>query len=334
MTWIDQTQKTPPYGLQRAWQILRVPGFRDPQTQGILCILGAVALLSLSDAIVKAQDGSVGLGQLLFLRSGFALVIIFIAAFLSGRLSALWPQNAKAVAVRSLCLGGMWLSYYASLPLLPLPVAAAGFYTSPFFMALFTVLLTREKVGANRWLIVLCGIGGVLLMLRPTESEIPWPIGLAVLAAALYALAALVTRGGCRHESVWSLAFCLNWVLVLLGAGLSAGLWAFPPPDTWQDAAPFLLTGWREVDGPTLLLMLGLGVLLALICGGVAKAYQSAPAPVVGVFDNFYVIFAGFWAVVLFSQQFELLDYAAIAMISLSGGLAAFSRGSASGRKL
>jgi len=115
-------------------------------TNGVFCLFGfavgaviiAVLALSLGDAIIKATGLDLPLWQMYILRSVLVLPPLFWLARRNGYRafgSLFW------VVVRSALLVAMWLSYYSALPLMPLSLAAAAYYTSPILITVVASVL-------------------------------------------------------------------------------------------------------------------------------------------------------------------------------------------------
>ncbi len=284
------------------------PGAR---LSGILAITLAVALLSLSDSVVKLLGDRLALGQLVCLRSVAAGFLLALACSASSR-SGLRPRRPGWVTARSLCLAAMWFLYYASLPVLPFAVAAAGFYTAPLWMALMARAWLGRRLGRAGWGALGLGLAGVAVVLRPGAGMASAWFALPLGAALCYALAALLTETRLRDEAALTMAFNLNAVLAVAGAAWVAGLGLVHPGGTG-----FVLAQWREVTREDAILIGLLAVLLAVIATLVARAYQSAPAPLVGMFDNAYLAFAVLWGALLFGTAPGPAEAAGIALIGL-----------------
>jgi len=299
--------------------------FSGRRNLGILSITGAVFLLSFSDALVKTAGDRLGLGQIVFLRSAFAALLIAggaIAFSGSGRLHSTPPLWVWA---RSLCLTGMWLCYYAALPSMSFALAAACYYTSPAWMALLSRLLLGEAVGALRWLAILLALAGVVLAVNPTVGTISPVVALPLTAAFLYALAAIITWSRCQDEAPLTMALNLNVTLTITGAVGIVALATFGP----TDEESFVLSVWPALMPEDWALVGVLGALLAIIATAVAQAYRLAPSPIVGVFDNAYLIFAAMWSVLFFGEVPSLREAAGMALIA-GGAVLTISRGHSS----
>ncbi len=285
---------------------------------GIISITGAVLLLSLSDALVKLNSGGIALGQLLLVRSLVAAILLGLAFAYKGCPSQpLLAANAW-VWTRSVCLALMWGCYYAALPLMPLSLAAACYYTAPLWMAILTSVFLGRPVGAKGTVSIVLGMAGVVMLLRPGIDDMSAAVVLPLLAGFFYALAAVVTSARCRKEAPLAMAFNLNLVLALAGGAYVLGLHLFSVPA----GAGFLLSAWPALSAAAWGLLILLGLLLALITVAVAFAYQLAPAPLIGLFDNGYIVFAVVWGVVFFADMPDRADLAGILLIGCAALLA------------
>ncbi|MBP0615911.1 DMT family transporter [Jiella mangrovi] len=298
---------------------LRCSGQASPGI-GIAAILLAVFLLSLSDALVKLASDRFGLAQLIFLRSLIAAGMLMCATGIFGAKG--WRLHRPVwVTVRSLLLAGMWASYYGSLPAMPLALAAAALYTAPVMMALFSACLLREPIGRRGFLALAGGLCGVFLVLRPDATNLSLTALLPFFAAACYALAAIVTRSRCAREAPLAMALNLNLVLALAAAVAIAGLVLFAPVTTGAGRSSFVLSVWPGLSIMDAAWIVVLGVFMAIIATAVAKAYQAAPSPVVGVFDNAYLAFATLWSALLFNETPGILGFGGIMLIAGSAVL-------------
>lgn len=294
------------------------------RTMGLAAITAAVFLLSLSDGLVKAMGDRLGLAQIVFVRSAFAALVLMVALTVF-RVSGGWRRTHSPWAwARSLCLTGMWLCYYASLPSLSFALAAACYYTSPVWMALLSRFLLGEPLGAKRWAAILFSFAGVVVAVNPAVETLSPVVLLPLLAAFFYALSAIITWSRCQEEEPAMLAFNLNITLAAAGGAGLVGLALFAPP-TPTDS--FVLAVWPALAPRDWVLLAALGVLLALIATMVAQAYRLAPSPLVGVFDNAYLLFAALWGVLLFGEVPTMREGIGMAMIATGAVAMALSTG-------
>lgn len=286
---------------------------------GVATIVGTVLALSLGDALIKSLGGGGGMGvwQLFAVRSALAFPVLLIGALVFLNRTRLVPKSLGWITIRSLLLTAMWIAYCLALPLLPLAVAAAAYYTLPLFIVAFAALFGGETVGRSQWAGVALGFIGILLVLRPDGEAFVWAALLPIVSAILYALAMILTRTKCRNEHPATLALALNATFVFVGVmGLLVG-WIFPVETTG-----FLSPVWTTMGSTewrTTAILAGL-ILVASV--GTAIAYQAAPASTVGTFDFAYVGFALIWGALFFSERPDNVALAGIGLVVIAGVLA------------
>jgi drug/metabolite transporter (DMT)-like permease len=286
---------------------------------GVTLIVTSVFMLAFGDAVVKQSSANFSLWQLFVARGIVTVPLLFVVARLLAPASTLWPKTVGWVFVRSLLIVLMWIAYYAALPFMSLSVAATALYTTPLFIALFSAALIGEPVGARRWLGILLGFIGVLVILRPAGDDFSAVVLLPILAAIFYALAAVITRSKCAEENSLSVAMSLNLCLVMSGA-LGVGGIMFVPA-AGDLAFPFLQSPWMAMSNGTWAIIVLLGILLVAESIGVAKAYQIAPAAIIGTFDYSYLVFAVFWSFAFFADIPDTLTVLGMGLILAAGWL-------------
>lgn len=295
---------------------------RENAPLGVLVIVSTGFLVAFGDALVKYVNADFSAWQLFVLRALLAVPLL-IGMLYFGRGAAGIRSNAIGwIALRSFFLMMMWIAFYAALPSLSLPVIAAAYYSGPLFMVLLSALLTGETVGPRRWIAVLVGFAGVLVVLRPGADAFSPLTVLPVLAGFFYALTAIVTRARCAHESPLMLSLGLNVAFLGVGIVASVVVAVWDPSPALAAANPFLLGPWAALG----LRQAGIIVLLAVIIVvtgiGVAKAYQCGPSAVIGTFDYTYLGSAAFWSFLMFGVLPDRMTILGMILIAGTGMLA------------
>jgi drug/metabolite transporter (DMT)-like permease len=210
---------------------------------GVFAMLVAVATFSMMDVAMKRLVESYPPIQVTFLRGISSLPILFLIAGCFGQWRDLIPQRWVLHLVRGLIsVLVLWLFVY-SVKLLSLSDAYAIFMSAPLLITALSVPMLRERVGWRRWLAVVVGLVGVLIILKPSGDAWISLGGLAALAAAVgYALNAITIRILSYSDSA---SATIVWPLVILTAvsgGVAVGVWT---PVRWEHA------GWIAVLGIT-----------------------------------------------------------------------------------
>ena len=208
---------------------------RHPNLRGVGAMLLAVAMFSLMDTGLKLLSPHYPALQVAAMRafSSLPLVIAFVAwrgAFHT-LVRVRWPLHL----LRGVLGIGMLSLFAFGLRHLPLAEAYSIFFIAPLLITVLSVPILGERVDSGRWIAVLVGLLGVIVVLRPTGSGMFTLGGLAVLVSAVcYSISAITVRIVGRTDSTESQLFWLM-AMVALGAGaMAAPEWvAIRAADSW-----------------------------------------------------------------------------------------------------
>jgi drug/metabolite transporter (DMT)-like permease len=277
---------------------------------GAALVLAGMAVIGLIDNFILEVAKYSGLWQFHLVRGLMALPMLVVLARVTGQ--DLLPQRYWAVILRAVLLATSMLLYFGSIPAMPIALVIAGLFTSPVFVLIFSALFFGVRVGHMRIMAVVIGFIGVLCVLKPFGESFSPSLILPVIAGALYALNAIVSRRYCADESTIAMLVVFFVVLTIYGA---LGLFAL----NGTDHTTFLTRDWEGLSAPflswTLLQAAGsiLGVRL------LTRAYQSTETTYLVVFEYSLILFASFWAFVLYGQTVGLLAFVGMALIVTSG---------------
>ena len=174
---------------------------------GIACVMAGIFFLTLSDANAKWLGASYHPLQILFLRALIALpVVTALALWLGGRrvlrTGHLRLHLARgAINVVSACC------FYLGLNSLPLAEATAIAFAAPLFVTALSVFVLKERVDSRRWLAVLAGFAGVLIIVRPGTDAFQAATLLPLTTAMLYAVMMTTARGISPSEGMLTTTF-------------------------------------------------------------------------------------------------------------------------------
>lgn len=240
--------------------------------RGVLLVIAAGALFSVSDTIAKYLAQSLPVIEVSWLRyvTFMALTIPTVAR---DGLAGLKPRRPLLQGVRGLAVVFSTIFFILGLQSLPIAEATAINFVSPAFITALSIVFLGEKVGVRRWAAVALGLTGVLIVARPGSGAFQSAAIFPVMTAACWASAMVATRriaGGDRTATT------LFWSATI-GAGVLTALLAF---------------NWST---PTAV-QIGLGILVGLVSSlgqwFVAAAYQLAAASFIAPFSYTQLIFA------------------------------------------
>ena len=210
--------------------------------RAVFCMLVGVALLSLNDALIKSLTSNYPVGQLLFTRGLFVFPWIFLLAFRQGGLHRLRVKSIKGQALRGACVICSAFLFVNGLFYLPLADAVAVSFAGPLFITAMAPLVLGEKVGWRRWLAVLAGFAGILLMVRPGAEVMQWAVLFPLGATLFGGVRDLITRRISQTENTIAVLFVTTSFVMLAGLTTAPFGWVtLQANDLWTFAASGLL---------------------------------------------------------------------------------------------
>lgn len=257
-------------------------------------------MISSNDAIMKLSSEELTVGQMLFVRGSFALGLFAIIIKLSGK--PLLPRGlfSRLNGLRACCECGATVCFVTSLTLLPIAIASTLVWITPLLLTLSAALFLKEKVTTPRWLAVVAGFAGVLLVTNPFGADFSLAMILPVMAAVLVCMRDLVTRRIDRNLDSLHVLMATLAVVTLAGFLMSLGKWQ---PLSNGRASWLLLSA----------LLLGSGFLLQIRAVRLGELSFIAPFSYVGILS------AVFYGYVVWQQLPGVLSFLGIFLIVGSG---------------
>ncbi len=223
-------------------------------------MLAAVATFSLMDAGLKLLSADYPSMQVAALRGGASLPLILAWALLTtgwrSLLRVRWPLHMLRAVLGVIMIA----AFVHGVRTLPLSTTYSIFFAAPVLITALSGPLLGERIGRPRWTAIVTGLGGVLIVLRPTGEGMMTTAGLAVLLSALaYAVAAITVRVLARTDSVQSMVL---WLMVGMAVGAGA----------------LAARGWIPVRSEHVWLIAGVGVAGALGQYAITEAFRTGEA--------------------------------------------------------
>ena len=187
------------------------------------------ALLSFSAMAVSIRELSragLSIFEILAIRSGVALLVLLLLLLVRAdlRRHAL-PRRMGLNLLRNTIHYASQFAWALSLTMLPLAMVFALEFTMPVWTALLAVWLLHEKMNKSRAGVVVLGLVGVLVILRPGVAAFN-PTAILVLAAAFgYAITMIATKRLTATETTFGIIFwmaVIQFPLSLIGSDLQA----------------------------------------------------------------------------------------------------------------
>lgn len=246
----------------------------DKVPLGIMFMLGATFVFSISTAMSKWQVDTYSFAEVLCFRSLGSLAICSLLILPRKGFSVFRTQHIGQHFGRSTTQAIAQSFIIIALGLMPLAGAVAINFSSPLFAALAAVLWLKEKVGKERLTALLVGFCGVLLVAGPGVDSFRIGALFALGNAILLGSVTAAVRGMSKTESAETLTM-FQMVFLTAFFTVAMAVFGFITP-SWQDAGLMLVNGVFN----------GLGQYWW------TRSLSLAPASAVGPFYYFSMVFA------------------------------------------
>ncbi|WP_137156049.1 DMT family transporter [Rhizobium sp. FKL33] len=280
--------------------------------RGLLIMAAAMMILPCMDAIAKymANVQAMSPGQVTFYRFFFQTVLTLpLLVTVAGR-GAFVAKRPWMNLLRGALHAAATLLFFTAVKYMPLADVFAIYFVEPFMLTAMSAWILGEKVGWKRWLAILIGFGGAMIVIQPSFRLFGLTALLPVACAFLFALYLFLNRAigeadpPLTMQTLSGVGGSLFMGAVLL-MGDAAGL------EDFQMALP---------DG---LFSFGILVLLGGLSGYghllVVKAFRLAPVSVLAPFQYFEIISATALGYLLFGDFPNLSKWLGVAIIIGSG---------------
>jgi drug/metabolite transporter (DMT)-like permease len=203
----------------------------------ILLMMAAISMLPVMNVIAKFLSETYPTTQVVWAR--YAGHVVFV-------LLVFWPRHGKALfrahrpgihILRSLLMYVATCFFFLALRYIEVPVASSINFTSPLLVTALAVPFLGEKVGWRRWLAVLAGFIGALIIIRPGTDNAHWAMILVLGTSLCYATYQILTRRFATADSPETSVFYIALIGTIVGTG--SLLLGAKVPESWVDAAMF-----------------------------------------------------------------------------------------------
>lgn len=267
---------------------------------GIVIMCLGVACFGVNDAIAKILADRYSPMQILFMRNVIALPIALLLALgMQGRRSL---HSARPIV--HLVRGIFWILatflFFTSIKHVGLAKSTALLLVSPLLIVAVSALFLGEKTGLRTWVIVISGLMGALIIVRPGFAGFDPLSLLALLAALMAAFLMLSARWVDEAESFWTLMLYLTASSALVSAL----------------AVPFF---WVSLQAQDLVLFSGVAAFGTAGMVLMTQAFRMAPATVVAPLDYTALLWASLFGWLFWNEVPDLLTYIGAVIIVSSG---------------
>lgn len=247
---------------------------------------------------VRAVSSELPPGVIVTLRNILTLGLL-VPLVARNRFAIVRTKRLKAHIARSTIGAVGMLTWTYCLTIMPVNHATALSFTAPLFATLFAVLFLREHAHTTRWICLIAGFCGTLIILNPSAADFKWSSLLVMFATSAWATTSMLVKSLSATEPPLRMVFYMNLFMFLLALPVGFLHWQWPS-----------LHGWEIL-------------LLIAICSvtmhfTMAKAYSMVPVVTLLPLDFLRLLFTSLFAYIIFGETSNLNTWIGAAVIIAS----------------
>jgi drug/metabolite transporter (DMT)-like permease len=199
--------------------------------KSVLWMFSWAASFNILMALIKMLKSS-NTVTIAFIRFLFALMVI-MPAVLKAPATFVRTKNFKLQVLNALFRSAAIFFTYYAYSHLPISFAASIGFTGPFIAVILALVLLQEKVAIHKWIAVITGYMGVLIMVNPQDASLNVAIGASILANLFAGLSSVIIKKISATDSSLQIIFYSNIISVLLFGAVLVFVWETPIQSDW-----------------------------------------------------------------------------------------------------
>lgn len=234
--------------------------------RGALAMAVAMVFLTVNDALIKLVSEVLPAAQTIGVRGVFAMLFVLVVVLATRQAGQLRHAVERRTLTRGVLDVASTFTYLLALFHMPIAEATAINMAAPLMMVVMAVVFLGERVRWARWVAVLVGFGGMLLVVRPGGASFTAWAALCFAGTAVSAAREVYTRGIPRRVPSLIITFTTATAVALTGVAITT------------------LRGWEAMAWSQLLLLAGASACLAIAYYLLVIAMRLGEVSVVGGF--------------------------------------------------
>ncbi|WP_075288989.1 DMT family transporter [Pararhizobium arenae] len=276
--------------------------------RGAIFMCLAMAGFTVNDALVKSVTGVMNSGQIMMVRGAMTSLLVLLLARHFGALRPLRLLLDPIIALRMVAEVIAAITYIYALGQMPLANASAILQALPLAVTLGAALFLKEPVGWRRWLAILAGFIGVLVILRPG----PEGFSSASIAVVASVVAAATRDLSTRRISPEVPSLFISTVTAVIISIVGAVL-----------VVP--LGGWQPMETTSLLHLVAASLMLPIGYQCIVLAMRQGEIAIIAPFRYTSLIWSIGIGVIFFAEAPDIWTIVGVGII-MASGLYAFAR--------
>ncbi len=273
---------------------------------GVMFLVLAVACFATLDTTVKVLSATVSVLLVVWFRYLFQAIVMAGVVLPTRGWRSLTTKHPVLHAIRGALLLTVSILGFVSLIYMPVGEFTAIIMLTPLVVTLLAAVFLKERVNGLRWLLVLGGFSGAMLVIQPTGQAIGWAVAIPLVMVLFYAVFQILTSRMARTEDAMTMHFYTGWAGALLISLALPWIWQAIPD--LRTLALLCLAGLMGTVGHFLLI----------------QAFARAPAATLAPYLYAQVGFAVLAGWLVFDHMPGALEFSGIGLIVVCGATMAW----------
>lgn len=267
-----------------------------PNLRGILWVALSGVLFALLNVCTLYPAQHLNSWVMAFDRYAFGALFLLPILWRQGLTASLSTEQLGLHVVRGALHTSGMLLWFVGLPLATLADITALGFTGPIFITIGAALFLGENVRFRRWVAVLVGFAGAMIIVRPGFGEIGLGALCILASTPLFSASNLIAKALARTNSANNIVIWQNIVIVVCAFPFALAHWQDP---SWTDVGWFLAAGFCGTTGH-----------LAM-----QRGYQLADITLLQPIGFLSLIWNTVFGLLLFSQRPDMWTFIGAAVI-------------------
>jgi drug/metabolite transporter (DMT)-like permease len=291
----------------------------NANVKGVAFLVLATLIISIQNIAVRWMGGDYSALEIVAVRSLIALPFTLLFYRMEGQRGLPTTKQPKRQVLRGIFLFLSYTSYMMGLAALPLAEIEAIRFSGPLMITLLSVLILGEKVGLHRWLALIVGFIGVLLIVRPGSATFNLGSIFILVSTLFYGLTVILTRKLQANDSSATMAYFSSLVYLIAALVLSPlPVFVAETPNAHPSVA-FLIRAWSMPNLIDLIVLAGLALVWAGWMYFMSRAYSEAEASVIAPFEYVSLPINIMWGFLIWGEIPTFITIAGALLTLLSG---------------
>ena len=254
-----------------------------------------MTILAIQDVLIKLVSDELSLFQIQFFRSTIGIAVIIGYQVIIHEPIRLTTAYPLLTVCRGLMFFFCYSAFYFAQSKMPIATMTVLFLVSPFFITLTSIYFFKSQVGYRRWISILIGFVGVVLICQPEAGQFNFYYLIPIIVALSYAFSVIIVKKTADRDTLYQ-QMILAYLIMGLLSGIRGLLFGDGRLDTAENSeVAFIVRSWQFVDIQSTFKLFTISVLGSIGLLVLMGAYRVADPAVISPYEYSLLI----WMILL-----------------------------------